>query len=61
MKEKIERKIKRAQKRVDEMKKAHGNNPGSTHTYFGGWDLGYWEGRLSALQDILDELEGDSE
>lgn len=27
------------------------------HTFYGGWNLGYWEGRVSALEDILDMLE----
>lgn len=27
------------------------------HTFHGGWNLGYWEGRVSALEEILDMLE----
>ncbi|MFV1457705.1 hypothetical protein [Bacillus mycoides] len=50
------RKLKHAEKRAKEFKEAHGDNPGKTHTYHGGWDLGYWEGRAALAQDILDEL-----
>ena len=27
------------------------------HTFHGGWNLGYWEGRVSALEGVLDLLE----
>ena len=27
------------------------------HTFHGGWNLGYWEGRVSALEDALDLIE----
>lgn len=27
------------------------------HTFHGGWNLGYWQGRVSALEEILDMLE----
>lgn len=27
------------------------------HTFHGGWNLGYWEGRVSVLEEILDMLE----
>lgn len=27
------------------------------HTFHGGWNLGYWEGRVSAIEDVLDILE----
>ncbi|BAR81996.1 uncharacterized protein KNN_01148 [Bacillus thuringiensis serovar tolworthi] len=59
--EKVERSIKHAKKRIDVLKEAHGDNPGKTHTYHGGWDLGYWEGRLSVLEDMHDEIEGGNE
>ncbi|HDR6286497.1 TPA: hypothetical protein QCU33_002485 [Bacillus cereus] len=59
--QKIERSIKHAKKRINSLKESHGDNPGKTHTYHGGWDLGYWEGRLSALEDIHDEIEGENE
>jgi len=25
-------------------------------TYHGGWTVGYWEGRVSVISDVLDEL-----
>ena len=27
------------------------------HTFHGGWNLGYWEGRVSVLEEVLDLLE----
>lgn len=55
------RRKERAQKKVDSIKEIHGDNPASKFNYFGGQNLGYWEGRASAFEDILDELEGDSQ
>lgn len=52
----IERRLEHARKRVNQYKQAHGENPGQTHTYHGGWDLGYWEGKLSTYEDMLDEI-----
>jgi transcriptional regulator with XRE-family HTH domain len=57
---KIEKRIKRAKEKVKVLKESHGDNPGQTHTYHGGWDLGYWEGRLATLEDIQDEIEGET-
>lgn len=27
------------------------------HTFYGGWNLGYWEGRVTAIEECLDLLE----
>ena len=27
------------------------------HTFHGGWNLGYWEGRVSALEDVMELLD----
>lgn len=54
---KIQRKVLHCQKRADELKEHHGDNPSKDFNYYGGYDLGYWKGRLSALEDILDEIE----
>ena len=56
-KEKFERKIARIKTKVENLKQEHGDKPSITHTYHGGWSLGYWEGRLSALEDMLDDLD----
>lgn len=61
VKKSIERKIKRAEKQIEFLKESHGDNPNQTHTYWGGWSLGYWEGRLTTLEDILDSFEGEYE
>ncbi len=28
-----------------------------SHTFHGGWNLGYWEGRVSAIEELLDLLD----
>jgi hypothetical protein len=57
LKEFLLRRISHAEKRVNELKAKHGSNPNETHTYYGGWDLGYWQGMLAAYHNVLDELE----
>ena len=54
--EHIKRKIGRMQERVDMMKKEHGKNPTEKFNYYGGWELGYFEGLISALTDELIDL-----
>lgn len=56
-KERLERKIVRIKSKVENLKQEHGDKPSITHTYHGGWSLGYWEGKLSTLEDILDDLD----
>lgn len=47
----VKRYIKRARYRVQELRSRKGSL-----SKFGYWDLGYYEGRLSVLEDILDDL-----
>lgn len=56
-KEKIERRLQHIDKRIEALKEEHGETPSLTHTYHGGWSLGYWEGKKSGILDFLDELE----
>lgn len=51
-----EKRIEHCNKRAIACKKAHGENPAQTHTYHGGWSLGYWEGKLSTYEDMLDKI-----
>jgi hypothetical protein len=39
------------------IKEKHGDNPNQRFNYFGGQELGYWEGMLGAYQNVLDEIE----
>lgn len=50
-KERLERKILHAKRNVQALKarESHLSNAGY-------WDLGYWQGRLTVLEDWLDEL-----
>lgn len=56
LREHLIRKMSHADKRVKSIKRSHGDKAGSTHTYHGGWSLGYWEGKLSTYEDLLDLL-----
>lgn len=57
----LERRIEHAKKRAEELRKAHGDDPGKTHTYHGGRNLGLWEGELSAYEKVLDKVRGDGQ
>ena len=60
-KEKIERRIKRIESKIKKLKESHGENPGNTHTYHGGWKLGYWEGKLYELEEMLGDMFSEEE
>ena len=49
----IERTLKRAKRRADSYK----DTTEKTHTFHGGYSKGYWEGKISALESILEELD----
>ena len=49
---KLKRRLKRAEERYLILKSKENNL--SEH---GRWELGYWEGRISALEDCIDDLE----
>ncbi|MHC2451265.1 hypothetical protein ACUXP3_001866 [Bacillus altitudinis] len=51
----IKRKYERVINKIEKIKEQHGDKPGQTHTYHGGWNLGFWEGRLSVLDELLGE------
>lgn len=55
-KEKLARRIERVKQRIETLKKQHGETPSLTYTYHAGWDLGYWMGMLTILEDVFDEL-----
>lgn len=55
-KRQIKHKIERTQDRIDDLKLREENL--SKH---GHWSLGYFEGRLSVLEDLLDEIEEEDE
>lgn len=54
----LERQIARAKTRVEDIKERHERikSSGGTLTEHGGWELGYWEAKLSTLEDTLDDL-----
>jgi len=53
----IKQKISQAEKKVTFYEEGHGDNPTETYGYYGGWRLGYWEGRIAAFEDILFKIE----
>jgi hypothetical protein len=53
---KLKHRIERLQGFIDAMSKLHKGKETSYYNYFAGWDLGYYEGQLSVLEDLLDEV-----
>lgn len=51
------RRVKHARKRAKQLEEAHGDKPGQSHTYWGGKDLGYWSGIVTAIENTLDEID----
>jgi hypothetical protein len=58
LREFVLRRIKHAEKRVTLLKEREGEKPSENLTYWGGQSLGYWQGKLSAYETILDEIDG---
>lgn len=52
-KRKIERKIERAQRKLTDLKSREENL-----SKYGYWDMGYFQGIISALEDLLDDVKG---
>lgn len=55
LRETIERSLKLARRRAEPYKDA----TEKTHTFHGGWSKGYHEGRIAALESVLDELDNE--
>ena len=53
---KIEKALQRNERKAERYSDAYEGKE-EQHTFHGGWNLGYWEGRVSALEGILDMLE----
>lgn len=54
--EKIKRKLKRLNKQRDELADKHIGRE-TEYTYHGGYSLGHLDGRINALESLLDEIE----
>lgn len=57
LKEYIKRRIEHAESRFNSLKERHGDNTMVSHTYGDGQSLGYWQGMISAYDNILDIIE----
>ncbi len=55
-KESLKRRLQRLQKMRDEIKAKHKGNE-LNYTYWGGYNLGYLEGTITAIENIIDEFE----
>ena len=53
----VEQRLQHAKQRFSEIEKSQGENAHQHCTYFGGQALGIWQGKISAYETILDELE----
>ncbi len=49
----LKRRIKRVKKTIENFE----DYSSDTHTFHGGWHKGYYEGKRSVLEDILDMIE----
>lgn len=56
--EKQKRKLKRLIEKRDEMRTLHDGKEDTVFNYWGGRELGYLEGKVSILEDLIDILEG---
>lgn len=54
----VKNRLNHAKKRVKDTKKRHAqlSSNNATLTVHAGWDLGYWEGKCTTLENQLDEL-----
>lgn len=56
----VERRTAFAQSHVDRIKQEQGPNPASTYTYHGGYELGYWESKITTydfMQERIEQIE----
>ena len=51
----LRKRCNRAESRVSQRKRQYEGNE-QNYTYHGGWDMGYHQGKLTMLEDLLDEL-----
>lgn len=56
----LKRRLQHAEKRVSEIQERQGPDPIVQVNYYGGKELGYWEGLATAYENALDEVKGDS-
>ena len=50
---KVKSRIRHCKNHLQEFTKPFNNE---NYTCYGGWSIGYWVGRLSVLEDLLDDL-----
>lgn len=56
-KKKCERRIKKIEDKIAALKLKHGPLPTQNYTYHAGWELGYFQGELKVLEDLLEFIE----
>ena len=54
--ERFKRRLKRLNKQKDELEAKHKDNE-QNYTYHGGFSLGYLKGKITEIEDIIDEIE----
>tara|TARA_R110002049_G_C8841569_1_gene536434 strand:+ start:259 stop:450 length:192 start_codon:yes stop_codon:yes gene_type:complete len=53
---KLKRRLSRLKDKETKLKNKHGGNE-SKYTYYGGLELGYVQGKISEIEETIDELE----
>ena len=56
--EKLKRRLNRLKEQRDRLQNEH-HNKELNYTYWAGYDLGYIKGKISEIEDIIDELSKD--
>jgi phage protein U len=54
--DKVEKALQRNERKAERYSNQYEGKE-EQHIFHDGWNLGYWEGRVSALEEILDMLE----
>lgn len=61
MKKKLQRQLTRCIKRMHHLKSIYSGKETSVYNFYAGWELGYVQGKISVLEDIVDEVSGETE
>lgn len=54
---KLKRKLQRLKAQMEKLEAEHDGKQATGYNYYGGFSLGYLVGKVSLLEDILDEIE----
>jgi hypothetical protein len=53
---KLKRRLERLSKQRDELLSKHKGKETSTYNYYAGWELGFLQGKIDILEDVLEDI-----